>query len=1540
MSEQKNIAKQKNRRKKRISRRILTYSFIFVLMFELIFRFLATPILRSSIQSYVEKASKGLYHVDFERISLTFSNTGLELINFKLIPDTAIYRQRKADGTVKTALYAVELESLHFKRLKIRQLYKFNVLHFKFMEINGLSLTILGLPDKAETKNEKYDAVHQDLYQIIKPHLKALRIDVVKLNDGHFDMRAQRKPDEKSKTQAEKISVSLKNFSLDSASFQARDKLFYSDSLHIIVDKYSLLLNDGVHQVRAEQVVMSVADSTIILKQAGLYPMFAKQSLSTKSHFYIHFPSIKLTGTDIYRAWFDREINIADFTTKKPILKIIGGVKQKKQAADSTKTSLKTSDFRQLYDLIEGKITHISIGNFNLEDANFEIIRGEAKQAEFAIENFSISLDHFRLDKQSEMQTDKFLYSDNIEMSVKDYRMQVAKHTHELSVDSLLFSTKSKRIEAYNLKIRPLKGVVSRKTAMTITVPELQLLDADFIRAYNTSKLSVNQFIAKNSTIDLKQNSQTDADTKIKQKSNNSKADVVYELISEYLSELKIEEFRIDNSDLTFQKNFSDEKSAFYKGNISLGLQNFLIDENTATESDRLFYATGFDIELNDYSMKSARDLHIFELGKLRISTKDSIIEIRKLSFYPKISKSVTEQMKLYGKNSLVNIYTDIVVMNNTDVKALLFDKTLTASNINIINPKIFLQKFQSATPRDSSKISTFGRLFPFNESNETTDSEEIDSIAIDNASYKSVIASMLSAFIKTVDIQKFSIDSGYVHHTNYDSTGRMRTYAESYFAGTIREIKLHTDTSHNAQPVLGGQTELNFFDIAFRLPDRLHTLRLGSLKFRNTDSSLTMYNFRLIPDSNPLEKNAHTLYIPVLKIRGIETEALLTKHELNTELIESEGIRYILSKPEIRTTEKKESKPFVLPKALKKITCNKLLFTDGKFQIVSRTDTGEVEEAMADFAFLFENIESVNTSKRIPFDADKTDIMLSKVHYRLPDKIYHLTADSLFLTPKHNFLSAVNLNFSYDSVKLSKSIPQKKSALSMQIPKLRAAGINTEAFISEKSIDIEQINLTSPHFVFDKFENSGKAFNINDFETMLYEKLTKKNKNIHIQTLEFTSAKFAQNNFPKQKHTELDQLFGTISDFDTDTTKRSESRLFFADDIQISKKNFRTITKDSLNLITAKELSVSTKEKSVGITNFAMQPTLDKYEFSQKFAFRKSMTFIDNADITLTDIDFKRLAEQKKLFAERALINNLDLYIFSDSRKPENTNDTLKIDPWLRVHEVKLPFTVRKTEITNAEIRFEQQTDKSPKSGVLTLNRTKLNISNLSNEPEEISKNQLLKVVVTTYLQDTAYVKLTFRLPLDKTLKTYSFAGLADTFDLRILNPFIENAILFSVNKGQVNKLSFFVNVDNDEAEGDMNLFYQDMSIQRIDTSADVDVFTSGVANVALRNNNPRHPNRKLSKLRQGKIYYKKPGYKSSISMWTQALITGVVTSVVSFKTPEMRRQGKMKREVEKLLKKEERKKTRKINKKRNELNNELDRQTNPQTDHKDSKP
>ncbi len=1536
MNKQETIEIEPQPRKKRIFRRLLTITFIMWLASELVFRFMATPLLRSGIQSYVQEKSGGLYKVDFDRLSISFYNTGLELINFKLIPDTAVYNKRKAEHSIETALYNIELESLYFKRLHITKLLNKNVLHFKLMEINGLSLSILGLPDKAETKNDKYDAVHKDLYQLIKPHLNALKIDLVSLNDGHFDMQLHTTAEESAKTKAEKISISMKNFSLDSTSYLANDKLFYSDSLHFKVDNYSMMLNDGIHEVYAREVVMSVADSTIEVKEAGIYPLTNGTTDATKkkSKYYIYFPNIKLTGTDIYRAWFDREINIREFTTDVPILKILGNerVKHAKDTTNTGKRQHSDSDFRELYDLIDGKIAFINIGKFNLKKAKFDIYKTESTNPTFSIAEFSLLLEEFRLDKDSEKRTKKFLYADNVEMDVKNYTMQIARKTHILHAESFSFSTKKKIIQAKNIGILPINTADHRKINMQISMPEMQLTDVDFIQAYNTGQLTVNQLFVSNSNISVHQYNKKPKAQNVEKKSAQEKANVLFDIVSEYINSLTVKDIRLENSALTYENHLSEEQSAFYKGNLSLNLQNFLIDENTATESDRLFYASGFDISLSDYSMKSARDLHIFELGKLRISSIDSLIEIRKLAFYPKISKSITEQMKFYTKNTLINFFADGIFVNNIDVKALIFNKDMTLSEMSVVNPKLFVQKFQGITVADSTKITPINKLFPLESDESSITYRQTDSLNIETGSYKTALANLLSGYIKHIDIQKFKIDSGYFHLTNYDSLGRMKTYMESSFDAKIRNIIFLHDTANLSEPILDGKTTLNLSEFTFRLPDRLHTLRTGSVKYTNFDSGLVVSDIRLIPDNNKKSKTLHTLFIPKLKIKGIYTQTLLTKRIFQADSIDVQSCRYVMTQlPEDTTQIKKNRKPFALPKSLKGFEIQNFTMTDGIFQMNTKTDTAETETIAAHFYVNFKSIKSLQDNSNLPISAETSNIMLSEVRYRLKDNVYRLSADSVYFTPKNKFISAMNLSLTYDSVHIRKAVPKRNSGFSFTSPKVRAAGFDAIQLIQDKRVDIELLNINSPRIKFDKFNTSDKKFQIADFETMLTEKLTKKTEQIHLRKIEFTDAEFNLKNYAddSKKTVKIDHLYGNITDFDTDTSKQSESRLFLSEDISVTKKNFRQISKDSLNLMTAAELSLSTHEKTMKILAFAMQPTLNKYEFDQRFETRKSMIFMDNADVVLSDVDLPLLFEQRKLHANTGTISDLEMYIFSNTAKPEDTNDTLRVNPWLKINDLKLPLSINSLKLKNGNIMFEQQTPKSPRTGRLSLNRIEGNISYLSNEPEQIAKNPMMKASISTYLQNEALLKTFFRLPLDPKEKSYAFGGTADTFDMRILNSFLENTVLFSIESGDAKYLRFFIDVNGNEAEGDLTLLYKNLNIKLIDTTADVQGISSSLANAALRNSNPKN---RIGKIRHGQIYYIKPAHKSDISMWTHALLTGVVTTLVSFKTAEMRKQGKIRKQVEKILRKEERKKVRQQKKDRTEMDNELSKTRNSQ--------
>ncbi len=1499
--------------------------------------FFAAPLLRTGIQAWVASESKGVYSVEFSALQIELTTRTLKLNNFRLKADTARYGELKRAGLTNKALYQIEFDQLKFSRLGIVKLLRDADLSFREVSISNPMVNLISLPKK-DKQEEKYDAIHNDLYATIEPYLNALTCKKITLTDGYFDMYLA-ETDMEQKTSADRISVILYDFRIDEQKYKQKNELFYAKNFYLKTENYRLLLNDKIHSVLVGEIEVSSRKKEIFIENAVIRPGFVSQKTTKNPIYYAEIPEIKFYGTDIYKAWFDKDIRIDSIYINAANIKIVSPKSKVKTAKlKKQKTKIKT-----IFDLVKGKINSAQVRKFTFNNAKFEYKKGIFDvQQKINIDNCSLSLENFVLDSLSAQRNNKIMFADNFTLSVADYSMKFAKQTHRLTAEKFIISTKEKTITAQGIRIKPRQvGKIKHPIIMNIYIPTLKLTAINFLHAYNTGVLNTGGLFINHPSLNITQFGSGRITKKGKKKG------AIYNIIEEYLNTLRIATFRINNGKFNYINKTKEEKDAFSKGVISLKMNRVKLDRNTALYSDKVIHAQTFEVELSDYSMKTNTDFHIIEAALLRVSSTDSLIYAEELKILPKYKHSTLEMLKKYQKNNYSEINLPKFAVKGVDVQKAIFGKQLSIESIYLLKPKVKISTYPSLKFTDFEKIKkdSLLNLYPDSTDFFAKDSTDIfadstiyslDSTEIKlNNAYKNTIIHFLKGKMNIVDIQNVKIDSGFIEIETKDTLNTQMSSFDSYVSARMHHFLVNQDSLQGSYNkfLFADSLQLKVYDFSTILPDKLHKVMAGQLIFSSADSSIRATQLRIFP----LESRQKTiqkpssliLYFPGISITGINPERLLTEKYAEINTIDAQTPAVILTRhldipqPEKQDSSKKAFK-IALPKGLNGISIAQIAITGGKIELANEKGKNISRYGTTDLNLLLKNIslDSANLKLGKPLlTAKEAKILLTDTKFTLPDSIHKFSADTLDIAIFESRFTGVNVNFSYDSLLNTHFLPRsmtKNALIAFNIPRVEAQGLNYLDIITKKNFFIEDIAINSPEIKIHQFKKPKKKKTLSQTEAEIMAKLAKKFKAFNIQNLKITDANITLKNTVGKKNSsvKMEAISGTITDFDIDSIKNiDKKRLLLAKDISLHFHKYSFIMKDSMYNITLNEIGISSLKSNIYVNDFSMMPRYGQYEFAKVNGLQKGVMYIEGKKVEAQNIDLRALIEKKSFDIKKVTAQTLKMHIFKDKQLAEDTAKR-PIMPLDLIRKAKNKINIDSVILKNSYIAYEQNSKKKSSTGIFTLEDLGGTITNLTNDTSVFKQKKFTRMQLNAKLMGKGQMNASFRFPLSTEKSEYLLAGTVDTFDLAELNPMIENTVFVAVTQGQADKLQFHMKANPNFAEGKMRLYYKNLKIKIKDTTNSQRNGASMLANSILRSNNPKRKGRKLI---EGKIYSEQVIHKNVFHLWTQAIISGAVSSL-GYRTKQMKnkdklmkllkrkkkKQDKIDRKTEKKLKKE----------------------------------
>ncbi len=400
-----------------------------------------------------------LYTLKAKEIGFSLTRSNLYGKKISLIPDRSGKRSKK----IKSA----ELFRFDLPAFSISGINLYRVLTDKTVDIDSVMLTNLSVkvyrneqaaPKKA-TRGQKAKINLAGLYPIVARELRYIRIDTLSVKNGYFAYYGAIK-DRNPELSIGKVDVGLSRFLIDSLSYSDKTRIFYSKSIELAVEDFSLNLRDGIHFVNAASILFSTRKSQIDVHQCLVYPDRKKNLINPagpRNLIDIKVPRLTFSGIDLKKV-FNRRI--LDFDSLK-IRECDVSYTKMHASKNPDPRFRKAEDFFEeknedvIYDLLKSYLWVIRGTEIEVENSYARISVGGINDTEIPLVsgNFNLTMNQFLIDSLHGMNQQGYFYSTDFDLDVRTLKVESSDSSKLFTVGSIHVNTSDSLIEAENLHV-------------------------------------------------------------------------------------------------------------------------------------------------------------------------------------------------------------------------------------------------------------------------------------------------------------------------------------------------------------------------------------------------------------------------------------------------------------------------------------------------------------------------------------------------------------------------------------------------------------------------------------------------------------------------------------------------------------------------------------------------------------------------------------------------------------------------------------------------------------------------------------------------------------------------------------------------------------------------------------------------------------------------------------------------------------------------------------------------------------------------------
>lgn len=233
-----------------------------------------------------------------------------------------------------------------------------------------------------------------------------------------------------------------------------------------------------------------------------------------------------------------------------------------------------------------------------------------------------------------------------------------------------------------------------------------------------------------------------------------------------------------------------------------------------------------------------------------------------------------------------------------------------------------------------------------------------------------------------------------------------------------------------------------------------------------------------------------------------------------------------------------------------------------------------------------------------------------------------------------------------YRQLEAEQALPAFTMQLSLQKGNIRDLGVM--ALLFGKKITIGEINSQALNVRFSRHSRQQRKSQRPPIWKAMQPALKSVDvRRIHIDSIKFLYKSFDTATFMKLQWDRFDALFENIR---IDSTAAADSsRLLFAKDVFFRFHDLKYRTADSAYKMKAEWITYSSRQNTVEIDSFKLQPTLDRDVFYQRTGLRKSLYYVDFDKVRLTGADLAQFVNQDAFVADSVVLQKPRLRVYQD---------------------------------------------------------------------------------------------------------------------------------------------------------------------------------------------------------------------------------------------------------------------------------------------------
>jgi len=451
------------------------------------------------------------------------------------------------------------------------------------------------------------------------------------------------------------------------------------------------------------------------------------------------------------------------------------------------------------------------------------------------------------------------------------------------------------------------------------------------------------------------------------------------------------------------------------------------------------------------------------------------------------------------------------------------------------------------------------------------------------------------------------------------------------------------------------------------------------------------------------------------------------------------------------------------------------------------------------------------------------------------------------------------------------------KTLVSSHIDLFQIKRLKILKFISNKNIIINQIKIENAEVNY--LINPGQEQHKMNNTLILHNIFSDKFNGADIRDLEIRNAtlKFLSNKNPDEPLFEADSVSVAFKDIVMNEETLKKPIPFSFSDFTFDTKHSSIKALEYYDIYTS-NVNFNIDDTCLVINNFRIEPKYSKEEYNKLIKFENDWFSISTDKIVLYGLNLREL-EFNDIFRINTIdIINPDIKIYRDKRLPD---PPFKYKPLIAsiIKKISYTISVDTVLIKNGKLVYQEMHDLTNEPGEVDFDALYISVYNVTNDSQQIKKNPVLQVSLSSFLMDEGNLKTDLRFYLNSPRDYFTAKGKLDSISGFAFNKITKNLLLVQINMGEIYSAEFEFTANDDVSNGKMIIFYDNLKVEIFKPKHynKKSKAWSFIANKLIKKKNlPDDP-----KFRTGTIYFERIKNKALPNYLWNSLKTGIISTI-----------------------------------------------------------